>query len=136
MTINNKVCLKCERNLFFNPYQFSLLCFTKNKSNNTIISLRKISNGNVHVIWYNSNDIVPPYLCSISHNYYNTLSRLYIPTVEHDIIMDEKPREIIELERSFSIRTQDTIYYYNEESWDLIYIKKWFPFFHIISSNC
>ena len=49
--------------------------------------------------------------------------------------MDEKPREIIELERSFSIETQDTIYYYNEEFWNMIYIKKWFPFCHIISSN-
>ena len=122
--------------IFFNQYQFSLLCLKKSKSNNTIISLRKTSNGNVHVICYYSKDIVPPYLCSISQNYYNTLSRLHIPTVEHDIRMDEKQREIIELERSFSIRTQDTIYYYNEEFWDLIYIKRWFPFFHIISSNC
>ena len=56
-------------------------------------------------------DLVPPYLRSISHNDYNTLSPLHIPMKEHDNITDEKnQRESIKCEISVSIGTQDTAY--------------------------
>ena len=40
---------------------------------------------------------------------------------DHDKIMDKKNRrEIIQLERSFLIGTQDTSYDYNDEFWDSV----------------
>ena len=48
------------------------------ESINTIFSLRKIINGNVNVICYDSRDVITPCLRSISNNYYNTLSPLNI----------------------------------------------------------
>ena len=46
---------------------------------NAIVSLRKISNGSVNVIFYYSKDVLPPCLRSISHHCCNTFSPLYIP---------------------------------------------------------
>ena len=88
---------------------------------NTIFSLRKIINGDVNVICYDWNDVVPPCLRSISQSDYNTLSPIHIPTKEYDIIMDEKNRrEGTELEISVSIGTQDTTYDYNDGFWGSI----------------
>ena len=67
------------RNSFFTQYQFSLLCFTTNKSNNMSVSLRTIINGNVNVICYYLKYAVPPFLRSISQDYYSTLSPLQVP---------------------------------------------------------
>ena len=58
-------------------YQYYYL--QKTKSINTIVSLRKIINGNVNVICYDWKDVVPQCLRSISQNDYNTLSPLHIP---------------------------------------------------------
>ena len=89
------------------------------KSMKTIIIFRAIINGNVNVICYGSNDVVPQCLSFISYNDYNTLSPLHIHMKEHDIIINENnKREGIEFERSVSIRTQDTTYDYNYEFWD------------------
>ena len=63
----------CEGNYFPNQYQFSLLCFTK-KINNTILYIMITTNGNVNIICYGSNDVVPTCLRSISQNDYSTLS--------------------------------------------------------------
>ena len=52
-----------------------------------------IINGNVYVICYDLKNIFLPSLQYISQNYYNTLSPLHIPMVEHDNIMDEKPED-------------------------------------------
>ena len=60
----------------------------KTKSINTIVSLRPIINGDVKLICYDSKDVIPPSLRSISKNYYNTLSPLYTQTKERDNIMD------------------------------------------------
>ena len=88
------------------------------KSVNTIVSLRKIINGNANVICYDSKDVVPLCLRSISQNDYNSLSTLHIPMKEHDIIMDTNNRkEGIESEISVSIGTKDTTYDYNDEFW-------------------
>ena len=59
------------------------------KKNNTIVPLRPIINGNINVIFYDWNDIVPPCLRSISQNHYNTLLPLHISMEEHDNLMDE-----------------------------------------------
>ena len=53
----------------------------ENKSNNQIVSLRTIINGNVNAICYDLKDIVPPYVRSISRYDYNTLSPLHTPMV-------------------------------------------------------
>ena len=83
----------------------------KNKFINTIFSSRKIINGNVNVICYDWNDVVPQCLRSISQNDYNNLSPLHTPMKEHDIIMDENNRrEVIEPYISVSLVTQDTTY--------------------------
>ena len=88
---------------------------------NIIFSLGTIIIGNVNVICYDSKDVVPLCLRSISYNYYITFSPLHIPMKEHDIIMDEKNQiEGIEFDRYFSIRTQDTTYDYNDKFWDSI----------------
>ena len=58
--------------------------------NNTTLSLRTITNEEVHVKIYNSNDIVPCSLQTISQNYFNSLSPLDVPTDEHDNIMYKK----------------------------------------------
>ena len=52
-------------------------------------SLRPIINVNVNVICYDLKYVFPLCLWSISHNDYNTLSPLHIPTKEHYIIIDE-----------------------------------------------
>ena len=83
--------------IFQNKYKLSSLCFTKNKSNNTIVSLRKLIYGNVNVICYDSKDFVPPCVRYIPYNDYNKLSPLHIPMEEHDNITDENNwRESIE----------------------------------------
>ena len=61
----------------------------KNKSNNAIVYLRTIINGNTNVTCYDLKDVVLPSLRSISNNDYNTLPPLYIPIEEHDSIIDE-----------------------------------------------
>ena len=48
--------------------------------NNTILSLRTITNEEVHIKFYDSNDIVPCSLQTISQNYFNSLSPLDVPT--------------------------------------------------------
>ena len=99
--------------------RFSFL--QKNKSINKIVSLRKIINGNVKVVCYDSKDVVPLFLRSILQNCYNTFSLLHIPIKEHYIIMDENNlREGIKFDRYVSIGTQDTTYDYNDEFWDSI----------------
>ena len=57
----------------------------KNKSNNTVVSLRKIINSNSNMKSYNSNDAVPLSLRSISQNVFSTLSPLHVP-IENMII--------------------------------------------------
>ena len=90
---------------------YSYCVLQRTKYINTIVSISKIINGNVNVIFYDSKDVLPLYLRSISQNYYNAFSPLHIPTKEHDNIMDEKNRrESIEFEKSVSMGTQDTIY--------------------------
>ena len=75
--------------LFPNKYQFSLLCSSKNKSNNIIVSLGTIINGNVNVLCCDSDDVVSSYLRSISKQYFSSLILLHAPMEEHDDIMDE-----------------------------------------------
>ena len=83
----------------------------KTKSINTIVSLRKIIHGNVNVICYDPNYVLPPCLRYISHNNYNTLSPLNITMKEQNKIKDKKNRiERIEFEISVSIGMQDTTY--------------------------
>ena len=45
----------------------------KNKSINTIVSLRTIINGNGNILCYDLKDILPPCSRSISQNYYNAM---------------------------------------------------------------
>ena len=49
------------------------------KSNNAIFSLRKIINGNVNVICYDSKDVIPPCVRFISQKDNNTQPALQIP---------------------------------------------------------
>ena len=62
---SNKIL--CEGTYFFpisiNYYYYAL---QKTKSINAIVSLRKITNGNINVICYDSKDVVPQCLRSIS----------------------------------------------------------------------
>ena len=95
--------------------------FYKNKSNSTIVSIITIINGNVNAIYYDPKDVVLPSLRSISHNYYKTMSSLYIPMKEHDSTMDKNvQRESIEFEVSVSIGTKYNTYDYNEKVLDSI----------------
>ena len=80
----------CEGTYFFqisNNSRYYVL--QKNKSMNTVFSLRKIINGNVNDICHDLYDVVPQILRYISKNDYNNLSPLHIPMKEHNIIMDE-----------------------------------------------
>ena len=52
---------------------------TENKSNKTIVYLRKIINFNVNVICYDSNYVVASYLISISQKYSSSLTPLHVP---------------------------------------------------------
>ena len=104
-------------------YQLSLLLFIwqKNKSNNTVVSLRGGINGTINVIYYDSKDVVPSDLRSISQKYFSTLSHLHVPVEKHDNIMyGNIQREIIEFERYVSIETQETDSDWNDEFWDSI----------------
>ena len=84
LSINGQVIssneMLCERTYFFliniNFHDYVLL---KKNSINTIIYLRITINGNVNVICYDSKDVLPSCLRSISQDYYNTLSPLHIP---------------------------------------------------------
>ena len=58
---------------------FHSYALQKTKSINTIVSLRKINNGNVNVICYDSRDFIPPCLQSISKNDYNIFSPIHTP---------------------------------------------------------
>ena len=61
------------------------------KKRNTLTYKKRISiNGNRNFICYDSKDVVPQFLGSISYSDFNTFSPLHIPMKEHDIIMDEK----------------------------------------------
>ena len=92
--------------------------FYKKKSISTIVSLRITINGNVKIICYYCNDVVPRCLRYISQNDYITFSTLHIPMKEQNNITDEKNRrDSVEFEISVSIRTQDTTYDYNDEFW-------------------
>ena len=55
--------------------------------NNTVLSLRTITNEEVDVKCYDSNGIVLCSLQIISQNYFNSLSPLDVTTDEHDNIM-------------------------------------------------
>ena len=57
---------------------------------NTIVSLRKMINGNVNVIYYDLKDVLPLFLQYISQNDYNTLSPLHTPMKEYGNITDLK----------------------------------------------
>ena len=85
--------------------------FSKNKSNNTILSLMKISNGNVNIICYDLKYVVLYSLKSSSQNYFSTLSPPHVPMEEQYSIMDKNNRqEIIEFEKSTSIVNQEITY--------------------------
>ena len=106
-----------KENIVSNKYQLSLLFLTK-KSNYAIVSSKKIINTNVNVICYDSKDIVPTCLRSISQKYYSTHLPLHVPTEEYNNIMDKNNRiESIEFEISVSIGMQYTTYDYNDEFW-------------------
>ena len=64
----------------------------RNKSINTIVSLKKIIYVNINVICYYSKGLFSLCLGSISQNDYNTFSNLHFPMKEHDNIMDENNR--------------------------------------------
>ena len=74
--------------IYFQYILTLVIIFYKNKSINTIVSLKKIINGIVNVIRYDWNHVVPQCLMFISQNYYNTFSPLHIPMTEHDIILN------------------------------------------------
>ena len=76
--------LYAKETISFQSTSINIIMFYKKKN------LRRTINGNINVICYYSEDAVPLCLRYISQNDYNTLSPLYIPTKEHDIIMDEK----------------------------------------------
>ena len=63
----------CEGTYFFpvnvNSHYYVL---QKTKSINTMFSLRNTINGNVDVMCYDSNNVFPPCLSSLSQNDYNT----------------------------------------------------------------
>ena len=101
------------------------------KTNNIIVSLRTIINGNVNVIlwlkWCSS--ILFKYILLKD---YSTLSPLYVPMEEHNNRTDtNNRRESIEFERSFLIGTQQWTYDYNDQFWirfkciDFIFLYKW-----------
>ena len=93
----------------------------KTKSISTTFSLRTIINGNINLICYDYNDVLPPCSQSISNNGYNKLSPLHIPMKEHNNIMDGKNQiKSIEFERFVSIGIQDTTYGFNDIFWDSI----------------
>ena len=48
--------------IFFQSVSILIIIFTENKSNNTLVYLRTIINGNVNVICYDSKDIFPYFL--------------------------------------------------------------------------
>ena len=80
-----------SRNLFI-QININSRCYVlqRTKYNNKIVSLRKITNGNVNAVCYYVKDILPPYLSSTSYNYYNTFSPLQIQMEEYDNIMDKR----------------------------------------------
>ena len=83
--------------------------------------MRTITNKEVHVKFYDSNDIVPCSLQTISRSYFNLISPLDVPTAGHDNIMYKKnSREDIWLEQSLSIVIKYCVYDINDEFWDLI----------------
>ena len=83
--------------------------------------MRTIINEEVHVKFYDSDDIVPCSLQTILQNYFNSLSPLDVPTAELDTIMyKNNSREDIWLEQSLSIRINYCVYDINDEFWDLI----------------
>ena len=83
--------------------------------------MRTITNKEVHVRFYDSDDIGLCSLQTISQNYFNSISPLDAPTAEHDNIMYKKnSREDIWLEKSLSIGINYCVYDINDEFWDLI----------------
>ena len=66
---------------YYFPINFKYYYYisSKNKSNNTILFLRKILNGNVNVIFYDYNDVVTSFLISISQKYFGSLTPLHLP---------------------------------------------------------
>ena len=100
----------CEGNYFsinINSHYYVLHL----KTNNKILSLGTIINGNAKVIFNYSNDIVPSYLRSISQKDFSTLSPLHVPMKEHDNIMDKNNHiKSIGFTISVLIGTQETTY--------------------------
>ena len=82
--------MKWYRKDFINQYKLSLLCFPKNKSNDTIVSLRKTINGKINVICYYSRDVFPYSLISISQKDFSSLTLQHFPMEERDNIADER----------------------------------------------
>ena len=97
----------CEGMDYFPIHINSYYYVSPKKSNNTIVSLRKIINGKVSVNFYDPNDVIPSSLKTASYNCFSSLTPLHVPIEEHYHIMDESNRiEIIKFEISVSILTQ------------------------------
>ena len=83
----------CEGNYYF-PINISshYYVYPKNKSNKTIVSMRKIINGNVNVKFYDSKEVVPSYLRPILHKYFSSLTLLHAPVEEYDNIIKNRKK--------------------------------------------
>ena len=80
----------CEGNHYF-PFDFNPCYYVspENKSNNTIVSLRKMINIDVNVKCYDYNDVVTSFLRTISHNDFISLIPLHVPVEENENLMDK-----------------------------------------------
>ena len=76
----------------FQSISILIIIFIKNKSNNTVVYLKKMRNGNINMIFNYLNDVVPYYLKSISQAYFSSLTPLNFRMEEHDNLMYESNR--------------------------------------------
>ena len=67
-----------ERTFFIININYNYFISPKNKSNDTIESLRKIINSNINIICYYSKDVVPYYLGSIPQKHFSLLTPLHV----------------------------------------------------------
>ena len=74
------------RRILFLSYKhrITLLCFFKLAKKKNNFSLRKIINGDAHVICYDNDGVLPQYLQNITQDYFSLLCYLYVPTEERD----------------------------------------------------
>ena len=63
--------------------------YSTNETNNTILYLIKVINGDVHVRCHYYNDIVTSDLRNVSQKYFSSLTPLYLLTEECGNIIDE-----------------------------------------------